>query len=182
MLYCLNIVGMDISDIDLINIERFTTRIIALADYRAQLSEYLTNKMMNVAPNLTSLIGEQVHFYQQIRSNILCIVVCCLLCVSLSVDCCLYLYVLTGCNLSFSWFRVVEWYIVISLYCNISNKLGYCRNNYIELTIVSHHIYSMVTKWNISMVILCYWLNAISESMNNKCSTLTSSHVACSCT
>ena len=51
---------MDISDIDLINIERFTTRIIALADYRAQLSEYLTNKMMNVAPNLTSLIGEQV--------------------------------------------------------------------------------------------------------------------------
>ena len=90
VLYCLNIVGMDISDIDLINIERFTTRIIALADYRAQLSEYLTNKMMNVAPNLTSLIGEQVHFYQQIRSNILCIVVCCLLCVSLSVVCCVY--------------------------------------------------------------------------------------------
>lgn len=52
--------GMDISPIDLINIERFATRVIELAQYRKQLSEYLSDKMVNVAPNLTTLIGEQV--------------------------------------------------------------------------------------------------------------------------
>ena len=52
--------GMDISAIDLINIERFAIRVIELADYRRQLAEYLTEKMGSVAPNLTTLIGEQV--------------------------------------------------------------------------------------------------------------------------
>lgn len=51
---------MDISPIDLINIQRFASRVIGLVKYRAELGEYLTQKMTNVAPNLTSLIGEQV--------------------------------------------------------------------------------------------------------------------------
>ena len=53
-------VGMDISPIDLVNIERFATRVIDLAEYRKRLSEYLSTKMDSVAPNLTTLIGEQV--------------------------------------------------------------------------------------------------------------------------
>lgn len=52
--------GMDISPIDLINIQRFASRVIALVKYRSELSEYLSSKMNNVAPNLTTLIGEQV--------------------------------------------------------------------------------------------------------------------------
>ncbi|EFA10126.1 nucleolar protein 56 [Tribolium castaneum] len=52
--------GMDISVVDLLNIEMFAGRVIALADYRNQLSEYLKTKMTDVAPNLAKLIGEQV--------------------------------------------------------------------------------------------------------------------------
>ena len=52
--------GMDISPIDLINIETFASKVIALVEYRKGLSEYLKTKMANVAPNLSTLIGEQV--------------------------------------------------------------------------------------------------------------------------
>jgi len=52
--------GMDISPIDLLNIEMFAARVISLADYRKQLAEYLRTKMSDVAPNLATLIGEQV--------------------------------------------------------------------------------------------------------------------------
>jgi len=52
--------GMDISPIDLINIDRFASRVIALAEYRKSLHEYLKGKMSQVAPNLCALIGEQV--------------------------------------------------------------------------------------------------------------------------
>lgn len=52
--------GMDISPIDLLNIEMFAGRVIALADYRKELAEYLRSKMAGVAPNLASLIGDQV--------------------------------------------------------------------------------------------------------------------------
>ncbi|XP_033632683.1 nucleolar protein 56-like isoform X2 [Asterias rubens] len=52
--------GMDISPIDLINIERFAVRVMALQDYRKSLYIYLQERMHNVAPNLSSLIGEQV--------------------------------------------------------------------------------------------------------------------------
>jgi len=52
--------GMDISPVDLINIEMFASRVIALADYRKQLAEYLRTKMGDIAPNLATLIGEQV--------------------------------------------------------------------------------------------------------------------------
>lgn len=52
--------GMDISMIDLINIEMFAKRVVNLSEYRKQLSEYLHSKMNSVAPNLQSLIGDQV--------------------------------------------------------------------------------------------------------------------------
>jgi RNA processing factor Prp31 len=51
---------MDISPIDLINIESFAGKVISLAEYRKSLAEYLRNKMKQVAPNLATLIGEQV--------------------------------------------------------------------------------------------------------------------------
>ena len=45
---------------DLVNIENFARRVIELGEYRQQLSGYLSSKMNCVAPNLTTLIGEQV--------------------------------------------------------------------------------------------------------------------------
>lgn len=56
----MNLAGMDISPIDLINIERFAKRVVALSEYRKQLAEYLRSKMDSVAPNLATLIGEVV--------------------------------------------------------------------------------------------------------------------------
>merc|ERR1719450_1843132 len=50
--------GMDIAPLDLMNIEKFANRVIALAEYRKELSKYLTDKMGNVAPNLAALVGE----------------------------------------------------------------------------------------------------------------------------
>ncbi|XP_045104665.1 nucleolar protein 56-like isoform X2 [Portunus trituberculatus] len=52
--------GMDISPIDLMNIERFAKRVSSLSDYRKQLAQYLKKKMDFVAPNLAVLIGEVV--------------------------------------------------------------------------------------------------------------------------
>ena len=45
---------------DLKNIETFATRVIALAEYRHKLYDYLCAKMHAVAPNLATLIGEVV--------------------------------------------------------------------------------------------------------------------------
>ncbi|NXA43709.1 NOP56 protein, partial [Eudromia elegans] len=52
--------GMDISPIDLINIESFSSRVISLSEYRRGLQEYLRSKMSQVAPSLSALIGEVV--------------------------------------------------------------------------------------------------------------------------
>ncbi|KAM4053201.1 nucleolar protein 56 isoform 2-T2 [Anomaloglossus baeobatrachus] len=52
--------GMDISPIDLINIESFSSRVISLSEYRKSLQEYLRSKMNQVAPSLSALIGEVV--------------------------------------------------------------------------------------------------------------------------
>jgi len=52
--------GTDISDIDLVNIEQFADRVISLTEYRHQLHQYLIKKMSDVAPNLSTLVGEQV--------------------------------------------------------------------------------------------------------------------------
>jgi len=52
--------GMDISPVDLINIDMFAARVIGLIEYRKELSEYLKSKMNIVAPNLGTLIGDTV--------------------------------------------------------------------------------------------------------------------------
>jgi len=52
--------GQDISEFDMLNIEKFADRVVALTAYRIKLSDYLIKKMHDVAPNLTALIGEQV--------------------------------------------------------------------------------------------------------------------------
>jgi RNA processing factor Prp31 len=52
--------GMDISDIDILNIDQFSKRVISLAEYRQSLFTYLQARMQNVAPNLAALVGEQV--------------------------------------------------------------------------------------------------------------------------
>ncbi|CAI5973491.1 unnamed protein product [Closterium sp. NIES-64] len=52
--------GQDISPIDLINIEAFASRVVALVEYRRDLHSYLSAKMHDVAPNLAALIGEMV--------------------------------------------------------------------------------------------------------------------------
>lgn len=51
---------MDISPIDLINIQTFASKVIGLTEYRTKLHNYLISKMGSVAPNLTALVGEQV--------------------------------------------------------------------------------------------------------------------------
>merc|ERR1712156_200415 len=52
--------GMDISPVDLLNIDMFASRVIGLTDYRKELSTYLQSKMGLVAPNLSTLIGDVV--------------------------------------------------------------------------------------------------------------------------
>lgn len=52
--------GTDISEIDMLNIDRFAVRVMKLAEYRKQLHEYLCSKMSACAPNLAALIGEMV--------------------------------------------------------------------------------------------------------------------------
>lgn len=52
--------GMDISPIDLLNIDMFASRVIGLVEYRKELVEYLKSKMSAVAPNLATLIGDTV--------------------------------------------------------------------------------------------------------------------------
>lgn len=52
--------GTDVSPVDLINIELFASRVVQLAEYRANLHNYLSSKMNAVAPNLAALIGDQV--------------------------------------------------------------------------------------------------------------------------
>ena len=60
LIYVYFILGMDISPLDLINIESFASKVIGLADYRKKLHSYLISKMDQVAPNLSDVIGELV--------------------------------------------------------------------------------------------------------------------------
>merc|ERR1711912_223988 len=53
-------VGMEISDIDLINVDHFSNQVVQLVEYRKELQENLRSKMKNVAPNLAALIGDVV--------------------------------------------------------------------------------------------------------------------------
>jgi len=52
--------GMDCSAVDMVNIINFTQRMVKLAEFRKNLSLYLTEKMGIVAPNLSALIGDTV--------------------------------------------------------------------------------------------------------------------------
>merc|ERR1712183_209512 len=52
--------GMDISPVDLLNIDMFASRVIGITEYRKELSTYLRSKMSVVAPNLAVLIGDTV--------------------------------------------------------------------------------------------------------------------------
>lgn len=52
--------GGELSEIDMLNISMFAERVISLADYRKNLVGYLSEKMNQVAPSLTALIGERI--------------------------------------------------------------------------------------------------------------------------
>ena len=52
--------GASLSEIDMLNISAFATRVVSLADYRKSLSSYLFEKMNLVAPSLTALLGERI--------------------------------------------------------------------------------------------------------------------------
>jgi len=52
--------GTDITDDDLKNIQDLSEQVLSLTEYRAQLFEYLQNRMRAIAPNLTCMVGELV--------------------------------------------------------------------------------------------------------------------------
>jgi len=52
--------GYEVSDFDMKCVIRFADRVVSLAEYRNNLSEYLHHKMNDIAPNLTALVGEVV--------------------------------------------------------------------------------------------------------------------------
>lgn len=52
--------GSTLSEVDLINILAFASRVISLVNYRKSLTAYLTEKMNSVAPSLTALLGERI--------------------------------------------------------------------------------------------------------------------------
>ncbi|EEF49729.1 nucleolar protein nop56, putative [Ricinus communis] len=52
--------GTEVSEVDLINIRELCDQVLSLAEYRAQLYDYLKSRMNTIAPNLTALVGELV--------------------------------------------------------------------------------------------------------------------------
>ncbi|KAH0899912.1 hypothetical protein HID58_049480 [Brassica napus] len=52
--------GTEVSDLDLIHIRELCDQVLSLAEYRAQLYDYLKSRMNTIAPNLTALVGELV--------------------------------------------------------------------------------------------------------------------------
>merc|ERR1719163_237038 len=52
--------GTEVSALDMINMKQLATQVVKLTEYRAQLNEYLKNRMNAIAPNLTVLVGELV--------------------------------------------------------------------------------------------------------------------------
>ncbi|KAJ9162885.1 hypothetical protein P3X46_022625 [Hevea brasiliensis] len=52
--------GTEVSDVDLMNIRDLCDQVLSLAEYRAQLYDYLKSRMNTIAPNLTALVGELV--------------------------------------------------------------------------------------------------------------------------
>merc|ERR1711971_1347724 len=52
--------GTEISDEDILNIKHLCIQVVEIQEYRTQLYEYLQNRMIAIAPNLTILVGELV--------------------------------------------------------------------------------------------------------------------------
>ncbi|EOA20319.1 hypothetical protein CARUB_v10000627mg, partial [Capsella rubella] len=52
--------GTEVSDLDLLHIRELCDQVLSLAEYRAQLYDYLKSRMNTIAPNLTALVGELV--------------------------------------------------------------------------------------------------------------------------
>jgi len=52
--------GTEISEVDLINIKHLCEQVVEIQEYREQLYNYLKNRMVAIAPNLTVLVGELV--------------------------------------------------------------------------------------------------------------------------
>ncbi|CAA3003064.1 probable nucleolar protein 5-2 [Olea europaea var. sylvestris] len=52
--------GTEVNDLDLENIKDLCNQVLSLAEYRAQLFDYLKSRMNTIAPNLTALVGELV--------------------------------------------------------------------------------------------------------------------------
>ncbi|KAI0647891.1 Nop-domain-containing protein [Trametes meyenii] len=52
--------GVALSDFDILNVGMFATRVVSLAEYRKSLQAYLHEKMNDVAPSLTALLGDRI--------------------------------------------------------------------------------------------------------------------------
>jgi nucleolar protein 58 len=52
--------GTEISDSDIENIHFLCEQVVSISEYRAQLFDYLKNRMAAIAPNLTAIVGEIV--------------------------------------------------------------------------------------------------------------------------
>ncbi|KAL4217479.1 Nucleolar protein 58 [Mactra antiquata] len=52
--------GTEISDEDILNVTHLCDQVIEITEYRAQLYDYIKNRMVAIAPNLTVLVGELV--------------------------------------------------------------------------------------------------------------------------
>ena len=52
--------GSSLSEIDMLNISAFAARVVSLSDYRKSLVSYLSEKMNDVAPSLTALLGDRI--------------------------------------------------------------------------------------------------------------------------
>jgi nucleolar protein 58 len=52
--------GTEVSESDLAHIHALCDQVISISEYRVQRSEYLRNRMIAIAPNLTALVGELV--------------------------------------------------------------------------------------------------------------------------
>ncbi|XP_013918772.1 PREDICTED: nucleolar protein 58 [Thamnophis sirtalis] len=52
--------GTEVSEEDISNIQHLCDQVIEISDYRATLYDYLKNRMMAIAPNLTIMVGELV--------------------------------------------------------------------------------------------------------------------------
>jgi nucleolar protein 58 len=52
--------GTEVADMDILHMQSLANQVLSLTEYRAQLWEYLKNRMNAIAPNLTILVGELV--------------------------------------------------------------------------------------------------------------------------